>query len=134
MDVEHHVYLLWIGRPDKGRTSTGWQAASSGVTCRKIISRKVVVSRFGPAGRRYAGKRTTSVRFPVSGCSLSSTGQVYGHCLVTLALTVTEIALIAAHLNAEFFGGDRVALGIVSSPLIPVISVPASTSIEIPRR
>ena len=48
------------------------------------------VSRFGLAVRRWAGKRTTSVQFPVRLYPLSSRVVVGGHCLVTLPLSVNE--------------------------------------------
>ena len=56
-------------------------------TCERIQD----VDRFGTAVRHSAGKRTTLVRFPArSGSPFSSKAVVYGHCIVTLPLTIKE--------------------------------------------
>ena len=62
-----------------------------------------ILSRIGPAVRRWAGKRKDLDSIPLRLSFLFKKVVVCGHCLVTLSITSyfnIKITLTAAHLNA----------------------------------
>ena len=68
------------------------------LVCNK--TREVEVWRFGLAVRRYRLLSREGPRFESASALLAFSSKVVvcGHCLVTLSLTIYEMALIAAHL------------------------------------
>ena len=78
------------------------------------------MSWFGLAVRRSAGKQKDlgSIRF---GSPLSSKVAAYGHCIVTLPLTMNETLKWLSSLLRSHSGGDSVALGISSSQSVILV-------------
>ena len=78
-----------------------WHASKYKV--HKFHQRYILVSRFGLAVRRWAGKRKDLGWIPLRLPFLFKKVVLCGHCLVTLPITFyrnIKMALIAAHLNA----------------------------------